>query len=317
MAEGPAPASPRVSVIVVAYRSAGCLAACLNALQPAVTEGLAEAIVVDNASPDESAAIVERSFPWARLVRSPKNLGFAGGVNLGLRESRAPKVMLLNPDAEVGRDAIAGMLAWLDAHPAVGAVGPRVVRASGRTEVTAGFRPTMRTQVAEAFGLFLFARWVPAWRSSMLLPTPGTPTPVDVLSGCCMVIPRRVLDRVGPFDERFFMYVEDVDWCVRAREAGYEVHYLPQFQVRHERSHGGANESLTPMAGGDNLERYFDKHGVPHSKAALLWVRRVHDFTRMLWLLLRGLGGQPGAYREAQRFGLTLRASFARPAARA
>jgi GT2 family glycosyltransferase len=139
---------------------------------------------------------------------------------------------------------------------------------------------------------------------------------VDVLSGCFLVFPRHVLETVGEFDEDFFMYVEDVDWCVRVREAGFEVHYVPEWSVVHERGHGGANESLTPMDGAGNLELYFRKHRVPHSPRALRWLRRAHYFIRSVWLLYRAATGRSGALTEARRAWITLVMSFGRaPAA--
>ena len=135
---------------------------------------------------------------------------------------------------------------------------------------------------------------------------------MDVLSGCFLVFPRHVLDRVGEFDEDFFMYVEDVDWCVRVREASFEVHYVPAWSVVHQRSHGGANQSLISMDGAGNLELYFRKHRVPHWPPALRWVRRLHYLLSAVWLLYRAAMGRAGALTEARRAWITMVASFRR-----
>jgi N-acetylglucosaminyl-diphospho-decaprenol L-rhamnosyltransferase len=307
-----APHAPVVSAVVVVYRSAAVIADCLRSLEPHVRAGWLEVMVVDNASPDDSAAVVERGFPWARLLRLSCNLGFAGGANRGLRATQGEYLLLVNPDVAVPPETIPGLLAYLREHPGVGAVGPKVVRPSGRLEVTASYRPTFRGEVIDSFGLFIFRRWIPAWRSKGLMDPRPTPVAVDVLSGCFMMFPRLVLERVGEFDENFFMYVEDVDWCVRVREAGFEVHYVPMWSVVHERSHGGANQSLIPMDGTGNLERYFRKHGVPHSPLALRWLRRVHYLIRAVWLLYRAATGRAGALTEARRAWITLVVSFRR-----
>ncbi len=316
MSASPAPDGPLASAIVIAYRSADVIGACLASLEPDVRAGRLEVVVVDNASPDHSADVVRRDFPWVRLVTSPRNLGFAGGVNLGLRAARGEHFALVNPDTVVPQGAIEGLVGYLREHPRVGVAGPRVVRPSGRVEYTAAFRPTFRGEVISSLGLFVFRRWVPSWRPDVLLDLPAVPTPVDVVTGCFMMFPRHVFEAVGEFDEQFFMYVEDVDWCVRVREAGYEVHYVPTWSVVHERSHGGSNQSLTPMDGAGNLEYYFRKHGVPHSPVALRWLRRWHYLTRALWLIGRAATGQPGALTEARRAWITLSRSFGRASSR-
>jgi hypothetical protein len=308
--EGP---EPPVSAVVVLYNSAAVIAGCLRSLEPHVRSGLLEVVVVDNASPDDSAAIVARDFPWARLLRSPRNLGFAGGVNLGLRAARGTHLLLVNPDVTVPPETVPGLLGYLREHPGVGAVGPKVLRPGGQAEVTASYRPTFHNEVVESLGLFMFRRWVPAWRPRGLLDPPAGPVAVDVLSGCFLMFPRQVLEKVGEFDEDFFMYVEDVDWCVRVREAGFEVRYVPGWSVVHERSQGGANQSLTPMDGEGNLDLYFRKHGEPYSPRGLRWLRRVHYLLAAGWLLCRAATGRRGAFTEARRALLTVRASF-RPA---
>lgn len=304
---------PTVSVIIVLYNSTAVIADCLRSLEAQVRAGQLEVVVVDNASPDDSVAVVERGFPWVRLVRQSHNLGFAGGVNRGLRVARGEFLVLVNPDAVAPPETIPGLLGYLQEHPAVGAVGPRVLRPTGQAEVTASYRPTYRNEVIESLGLFVFRRWIPAWRSRGLLDPPSGPVAVDALSGCFLMFPRRILERVGEFDEDFFMYVEDVDWCVRVRDAGFEVHYVPTWSVVHERSQGGANQSLTPMDGVGNLELYFRKHQVPYSPMGLRWLRRIHYLLASAWLLYRAATGRAGALTEARRAFRTVLLSFRRP----
>ena len=313
MTDFPSPGSiPEASAVIVAYRSAGCLPQCLGRLEPMVREGWLEVVVVDNASPDDSARIVERDHPWVRLVRLSRNLGFAGGVNAGLRVARGRYFVLVNPDVDVPAGTLLPMVDYLRQHPDVAAVGPRVERPDGAFEVTASYRPTFANQMSMTLGLFPLGRWVPAWRSPMVVAAPSGPLAVDVVTGCLVVIPRWAYERVGPFDEDFFMYVEDVDWCVRARDAGYGVHYLPHLRVVHDRSHGGANASLTPMDGAGNIELYFAKHRVPHSKTVLRWLRRTHHLSRAAWMLTRAAFGRRGATAEGLRHWLAFTASFRR-----
>lgn len=304
--------TPATSAIIVAYRSADCIAACLASLEPDVLADRAEVIVVDNASPDDSAALVRVRYPWARLVRLPRNLGFAGGVNCGIAIARGDNILLLNPDAEVLPGTLAGLTGYLAAHPSVAAVGPRVRRHSGKIEASASFRPTFSRLVVSALGLIVLAPWVPSLRSIVVDRHAEAPESVDVISGCCMVIRREALERIGEFDERFFMYLEDVDWCLRARAAGFEVHFAPGWEVLHERGHGGANESLTPVDSLAGYEYLFEKHRIPHNRFALRLVRRAHYLTAAAWMGLRYVTGQPGAGVEIRRLLRTFVLSFGR-----
>ena len=314
MTESPSiPNKPVVTAVIVVYRSAQCILDCLASLEPHVREGLLEVVVVDNASPDDSAERVRANCPWARIVVSDRNRGFAGGVNLGLRAAKGDYFLLLNPDALMRSGTLPGLLEYLKSHSRVAVAAPRVVRRSGEVEVSTGTRPTFGRQAIEAFGLFLFGRWVPALRLTGLPPVLDGPVAVDVVVGCCMMIPRWAIEKIGELDENYFMYLEEIDWCVMAREAGFEVHYVPQFDVIHDRGQGGANLSLTPIDGERGLDYFFDKHHEPYSKAGLRWIRRFHYLSRSAWLTVRRIQRRPGADLEAKRHWRSFVQSF-RPA---
>jgi len=229
----------KFSVIIVNYHCWPLTLRCLDSLR-ATGYGDHEAVVVDN---DEEPVEPPRPLAGARLLRSGKNRGFAGACNLGIGASAGEHVVLLNPDATVSGDFFEGLEAFLEGEPRAGVVGTRVLDADGRLQLSA------RREVSFVSGLFgrtsLLTRLFP--KSALVkdqfpaVVAAGAPVEVDWVSGACMVLRRRMLDEVGPLDERFFMYFEDADLCKRAREAGWRVFYLPTVEVRH--AAGGSTKS--------------------------------------------------------------------------
>lgn len=224
----------------------------------------AEVIVVDNASSDGSAEMVEAAFPWVRLVRSPRNGGFAYGNNQALRTALGREaVLLLNPDAEVSPGALGRLLGALRAHPEAGVVGPRLLRADGSLHLAC--RRSFPSPLVSFYRLAGLARAFPRsplfGRYNLTHLDPDQPGEVDSVCGACMLVRREALDQVGGLDERFFMYGEDLDWCWRMREAGWTVRYAPAATVQHQ--HGGASRTRpvrTTLAFFQAMDLFYRKH---------------------------------------------------------
>jgi len=230
----------KFSVVVVNYRSWPLTLRCLRSLRETGYRDF-EVVVVDN---DEEPVPEPPELPeGTRLVRTGENLGFGGASNLGIATSTGERVVLLNPDATVGSGFFEGLEAFLEGEPRAGVVGTKVLDADGRLQLSA------RREVSFVSGLFgrtsILTRLFP--KSSLVrgqfpaVVAAGAPVTVDWVSGACMVLRRRMLDEIGPFDTRFFMYFEDADLCKRAREAGWRVFYLPAVEVRH--AAGGSTKS--------------------------------------------------------------------------
>jgi N-acetylglucosaminyl-diphospho-decaprenol L-rhamnosyltransferase len=189
-----------------------------------------ETILVDNASADGTADAVATSFPDVRLVPSPTNHGFAGGMNLAASHASGDCLLLLNPDAALCPGALEALVGVLTDKSRAAAVGPALVYADGRHQDSA-FRFPGLTQV----GLDLFP--VPRLSGSPLngrVPRRGgAPVQIDHPLGAAMLIRRAAWEDVGPLDEGYFMYVEEVDWCQRARRRGWEIWHVPRAVVRH------------------------------------------------------------------------------------
>jgi N-acetylglucosaminyl-diphospho-decaprenol L-rhamnosyltransferase len=193
-----------------------------------------EVIVVDCASSDGSAEMVRSEFPWVRLIASDENLGYARGNNLGLAEATGHYLLILNPDTQIVDDALATMTRYLDAHPAVGALGPQLRFPDGTLQSSRRRFPSLSTAFCEST---LLHQWFPnnrAARHYHLVDHPADVTQqVDWLVGAALMIRREAWQQVGPLDEGFFMYFEELDWCRRCRAAGWEIHYLPAAQITH------------------------------------------------------------------------------------
>lgn len=191
-----------------------------------------ELIVVDNDSSDGSAEMVEAEFPMARLVRAGSNLGFARATNVGLRESHGDLLLMLNPDTEVLSNALVTMADFLSTHRRVAAVGPSLVYADGKPQHGAFHFPTLWMSFFDFFPInhrFVNSRLNGRYR----VPANRNPFAIDHPLGAAMMLKREALDEVGLLDESFFMYCEEVDWCIRAKHQGWQIYQVPSAQVIH------------------------------------------------------------------------------------
>jgi hypothetical protein len=254
------------SVVIVNYRSDEHLAECLASLDK-TTAGLdLDVIVVDNGRTLASNGFRER-FPQVRLVENAANVGFARASNQGIRLARGRHVLCLNPDTVVHEGAVAALVGYLDAHPRVGAVGARLLESDGRLQYSCRRFPGYLTIF---FGRYaLLTRLLPgntASRDYLYLDWDHrSAREVDWVSGACLMVRRDVIERLGTFDEGYFLFVEDMDWCRRMRDAGWSVAYVPDAVVTH---HIGASRGPVPAglvwARHRGMLRYVRKHfGAP------------------------------------------------------
>jgi GT2 family glycosyltransferase len=230
--------SPRLAVVVVNY-NAGCdLEACLSSIVGQLTRFDWKAVVIDNCSTDGSEQAVASFAPRVSLVQNTQNLGFARAINQGMAATTAPFVLLLNPDARLLSGAVESMYAELLSHPECGVIGPAVANEDGSIQGSARGDPDMITGLFGRSTLLtrLFPRSALARRNVMtpVASRPGaTSVEVDWVSGASMLLRRDVFNQVGGFDERFFLYWEDADFCRRVRTAGSRVRYHPDARVVH------------------------------------------------------------------------------------
>jgi GT2 family glycosyltransferase len=223
-------------VVIVNY-SAGKL--LIDCVWSTIAEGARRVIVVDNDSQDESLAYLENSISDDRvsIIRNRKNLGFAAACNIGARASSADTVLFLNPDSMLAPGALRRMVEVLESDPLIGMVGGLLCNPDG-SEQPGGRRviPTPRRAFVRAFGLSHLGKWFPSLFSDFLLhkePLPLAPTPVEAISGACMLVKREALENVGLWDEGYFLHCEDLDWCMRFQMNNWQVVFVPDARVFH------------------------------------------------------------------------------------
>jgi N-acetylglucosaminyl-diphospho-decaprenol L-rhamnosyltransferase len=216
---------------------------CVQSVLADSSAGEVELVVVDNGSGDGSVEALRSAVPSARVIRSPGNVGYARAANQGIAATRAPIVAVLNPDLTMEPGTAKAMLARFDEEPALGACGPRVRNVDGSDYASARRSPSISLAVAHG----LLGLWWPTnpftARYRQLGADPSQPRPVDWVSGAAIWLRRGALDAVGGWDERYFMYMEDIDLCWRLRRSGFEVAYEPAGAVTHVQ---GASTSQHP-----------------------------------------------------------------------
>jgi N-acetylglucosaminyl-diphospho-decaprenol L-rhamnosyltransferase len=249
-----------LTIVIVSWNVGELLRRCLQSIL--ATELDVEVVVVDNASIDGSPEMVRAAFPQVRLIANDENRGFTAANNQGLAVAQGRCLLLLNPDTEVVADALATMVRYLEAHPTVGALGPRLLFPDGRQQPSRRRFPTLATALVEST---VIQEW---WAENRILrryymaDTPDDAIqPVDWVVGACLLVRRDVYGQVGGLDEGFFMYSEELDWCKRIKDAGWEVVYLPTATVIHHE--GKSSEQVVParhIRFQTSKVRYFRKH---------------------------------------------------------
>jgi GT2 family glycosyltransferase len=237
--------SAQISVIIVNYNAGVLLRACVNSILSCPVQ--VEIIVVDNASKDDSLAGIQ-GMPSVQIIRNPVNVGFASGCNTGLRVSSAPHVLFLNPDCSFKPGALAELVNALDADPHVGMVGGLLTNMDGSEQVGARRAvPTPWRSFVRAFGLVSLSAWWPRLFFDFNLhkqPLPDHAVEVEAISGACMMVKRAALTDVGEWDEGYFLHCEDLDWCMRYRQKGWKILFVPSATITHVLGFCGRNRPV-------------------------------------------------------------------------
>ena len=237
-------------IAVVSWNTRELLDACLRSFRPAAEAGLAEVWVADNESSDGSPELVEREHGWAHLLRTGGNLGFGPAVNAVAARTRSEWIAASNADIEAEDGALAALLEAGRADPRAGAVAPRLILPDGSTQPSVHHFPTLGDTVIRAAQLPRLSKRV---REGRLLEwDPGKPARVPWATGAFLVLRREAFDAAGGFDERQWLYAEDMDLCWRLKRAGYHVRYVPEARLRH-----WENASTKPAFGDAFIEQWM------------------------------------------------------------
>jgi len=223
-----------LSVSVISYRTPVLLKQCLEALEAERTSVDLDVTVVDNASGDGSADMVADQFPWARIIRNRRNVGFGAAHNQALRRATGRYWLVLNSDAAPRPGALRVLVDFLEANPRVAVAGPRLRYPDGTVQPSRRRFPTVATLFVESTQIQRFIPRNPVLQRYYLADrSDDEPQDVDWLVGACLCARAAAAAEVGLFDESFFMYSEELDWCRRFRAAGWRVAYVPSAEVVH------------------------------------------------------------------------------------
>ena len=225
---------PAVSIVIVSFNTRDVLRECLQTLQRQAGSVSYETVVIDNNSSDGSAEMVEAEFNWARVVRCDRNLGFAGANNRGFPRATGRYVVLLNSDAFLQPGALERAVEHMDKNPMVGLAGGRLVGRDGSWQPSARMFPSLLNELLVMSGLSTrYSKSRFFGRVDQTFADPSEPSQIDWVPGAFSIIRRDILEKIGYFDERFFLYYEEVDLCRRLKAAGYQIWYWPDIQVVH------------------------------------------------------------------------------------
>jgi N-acetylglucosaminyl-diphospho-decaprenol L-rhamnosyltransferase len=249
-----------LSIVIVSWNVRDLLRQCMHSVLGSQTCTL-EVIVVDNVSTDGTVEMVQAEYPSVHLIANTENCGFPAANNQGITLAQGRYTMILNPDTEVVSDALATMVAYADANPDVGVVGPQLLNDDGSIQPSRRRFPTLATALFES-------TWLQAYAPRRLLeryyvqdrPDDAT-LDVDWVMGAALMARREAIAQVGLMDEGYFMYSEELDWCKRFQDAGWRVVYLPTAQIVH---YGGKSSDQVGASRHVHFQTskvyYFRKH---------------------------------------------------------
>jgi N-acetylglucosaminyl-diphospho-decaprenol L-rhamnosyltransferase len=226
----------RLGMVIVTYKCREMALSCLESIAAYLPEALADTVVVDNASEDGTAAAVRERFPVVRVLEKQRNVGFAAGVNAGIRVlPDADVICLLNPDSLLLDGKLAEAAAFLECNEDIGVAGGRIENIDGTLQPSSRAFPSHLNALFNRHSLLTKLAPENRWSRAYLMTdwSHGEVQDVDWVSGACMLIHRRAIERIGLLDAGYFFSIEDVDYCRRVHDAGLRVAYFPGARVRH------------------------------------------------------------------------------------
>lgn len=272
--------NPRISVIIVNYNVKDYLEQALISLKRALMNISHEIFVVDNASIDGSVSHVRQRFPEVTLIESEKNVGFGQANNIALKQARGEFMVLINPDTVVQEDTFEKLLQFFETYADAGAATCKIINPDGSFAIDCRHSiPTPAIALWKVLGLSkIFPRSKIFAQYNLTYLNPDDTYPVPAISGSFMMIKKQVLDKVGHFDERFFMYCEDIDLCHRINLEGYKIYYVPTSQIIHYKGESTKKNNIDYVITFNKaLYQFFKKY---HAKKTLFLFR---------WLIVLGI----------------------------
>jgi hypothetical protein len=273
-----------ISIVIVNWNGKSFLLDCLKSIKNSRVSKNYEIIVVDNASTDGSMEAVRKTYPEVKAIRNEKNEGFARGNNIGIRETKGKYICLINSDIKVIEGCLDRMYSFMESHPSVGISGPQILNPDGTIQFSCREFPSLWNNFCFAFGfsnIFPNIRFFSNEQQSYF--SHEARKSIEAISGCFMMVRGDALEQVGLLDERFFIYCEDIDWCKRFREKGWDIVFNPDAQAIH---YAGASSANEPMRFSIEKQRailkYWSKHHCLSARLILFLVLFLHHLLRFL-----------------------------------
>lgn len=253
-----------VSIVIVTYNSERTVEKCIASVFAQTAALPLEVIVVDNASQDKTCEIVQAKFPNAVLKKNNGNKGFAAGCNQAIKEAKGEFILLLNPDAVLQENCVSVLCDFMGKNKKCAAAGPSLWNSDGTFQSSAYNFPNLPWAL---FHLMRLSDWLPGKNELRGIIEPSSKlgqqsaSQVHWVTGACVLLRSEAIEDVGMFDENFFLFFEEIDWCKRAHEKGWMIFYVPQAGAVHEI--GGSSQSargLSFLSRYKSMQYYFGKH---------------------------------------------------------
>jgi GT2 family glycosyltransferase len=266
----------QLSVVTVTWNAKKYVDECLSSLNQ-IEDLPCEIIVIDNASTDGTPDLIAEKFPSFQLIRSDRNLGFAKANNIGIRNSGGKYFCLVNSDVVVPKGCLTALIGFLESNPEVGVVGPQMLGPQGNIRRSAMRFPSLLSSVARSLSLDR-SPWLSRIVHAQMMTdfSHDRQAEVDILNGWFWMIRREALSQVGLLDEQFFIYGEDMDWCLRFRKAGWKIVFFPGVSAIH---YGGASSSAAPVRFYVEQQKADFQYWTKHHSAIAAWAYRAIIFT--------------------------------------
>jgi len=273
-----------LSIVIVSWNTKSLLINCLESIAQQTGSFKVEVVVVDNASSDGSPEKAASQFPDVKLVVNKDNLGFARANNIGIEQTSGRYIALVNSDVVLLPECIEKLIGFMDQHPGVGVVGPRILNSDGIVQPSSRKFPTFLSCVFRTFALDRLFPQSAGFKESFLVDHgPRNALKVEVVSGCFLMARREAVDQIGLLDEDFFIYAEDIDWCKRFHLAGWDLALYSGAEAIHR---DGASSSRSPVRFYVEMRKanlhYWEKHHGITGKTYYMILMFVHHFVRIV-----------------------------------
>lgn len=250
-----------LSVVSVVHNTRDAALRMLSSLEADPDHAEWETVIVDNESADGLGARVRHDHPAARVIRNDPQRGFAAGLNGAIQSTTTPLIAHVSPNTVVPPGTLRRLVTVMRSDPRIAAVGPLILGSDGRAQRHGMYRPRALTAVVVLAGLAAIPPFDREAERYYGRHRPGPPVDVEQLTAACLVIRRTAFDAVGPFDERFFVYAEDVDWCLRAGAAGWRIVFAPDVSVVHDKAATSRSRSdVVIRAYYRSMRTFYRKH---------------------------------------------------------